>query len=372
MRSALRVADLAPSRIPLLGRVLRFATLALLAGTVTSADASPSGSTSAPPAESSRQQQNAASTNDFRSLLQKAQSGDADAQLQIGIMYGTGLSVSQDLVQAAMWYRRAADQGQAGAQFVLGDAYLFGHGVPRDPGQAVAWYRKAATQGHKMAQYNLGAMCLRGNGVPLDPAQAATWFRKAADQENAMAQFNMGVLCANGQGVPRDQAQAIGWYRRSAELGYPLAQSTVGVAYFKGDGVPLDYQEAFRWVSLAAARASGDEQKKYATARDAFANLMTPAQLAEAQKRARMDRGVREAEEVMEPGEWGRCTGVQRALRQPAERKASGDRSNASYRQASQAFQATRDSLDVVRRWSRAAGKADRYDAFLRRVAPAP
>lgn len=45
--------------------------------------------------------------------------------------------------------------------------------------------------------------------------------------------------------------------------------------------------EAHKWLSLAAARSSGDDQKRFTAERDAVAKKMTPDQLAEAQKRAR-------------------------------------------------------------------------------------
>ena len=41
------------------------------------------------------------------------------------------------------------------------------------------------------------------------------------------------------------------------------------------------------WFNLATARATGEIQKRAAMNRDALAQLMTPAQLAEAQKLAR-------------------------------------------------------------------------------------
>jgi hypothetical protein len=41
------------------------------------------------------------------------------------------------------------------------------------------------------------------------------------------------------------------------------------------------------WLSLAASRTSGDDQKKFADARELLAKKMTAQQMAEAQRRAR-------------------------------------------------------------------------------------
>jgi len=51
----------------------------------------------------------------------------ATAQFNLGLMYG---SVPQDDVEAAKWYRLAAEQGYAPAQANLGVMYRNGEGVP--------------------------------------------------------------------------------------------------------------------------------------------------------------------------------------------------------------------------------------------------
>jgi hypothetical protein len=44
--------------------------------------------------------------------------------------------------------------------------------------------------------------------------------------------------------------------------------------------------EAHKWVNLAASRASAENRKEYADARDTVAEDMTPQQIADAQQRA--------------------------------------------------------------------------------------
>ncbi len=55
--------------------------------------------------------------------------------------------MAQDHVEAAKWWRKAAEQGDANAQCSLGMAYDNGTGVPKDSAKAVNWVRKAAEQG---------------------------------------------------------------------------------------------------------------------------------------------------------------------------------------------------------------------------------
>lgn len=150
----------------------------------------------------------------------------------------------------------------------------------------IADIRAEANAGDAVAQNNFGDAYYLGEGVPQDYAQAVAWFRRAADQGYARAQHNLGVMYANGHVVPQDYAQAVAWYRKAAEQGHADAQFNLGAAYGIGEGVPEDYVESHKWLNLAASRASAEKQKQFAETRDGVAQLMTPAQLAEAEKLA--------------------------------------------------------------------------------------
>ena len=63
-------------------------------------------------------------------------------------------SAAQQLVDL----RASAESGDADAQTNLGYRYFIGWGVPEDEVEAVAWYRLAAEQGHAGAQGNLGVI----------------------------------------------------------------------------------------------------------------------------------------------------------------------------------------------------------------------
>ena len=152
---------------------------------------------------------------------------------------------------------------------------------------AIAALRVEANAGDADAQWLLGYAYEIGQGVPQDYRQAAAWYRKATDQGDANAQHSLGLAYELGQGVPQDYAQAAAWYRKAAEQGNTGAQINLGVMYRNGRGVPQDYVEAHKWYNLGASRVSAENQKIFAEARDAVAQLMTPQQLAEAQRLAR-------------------------------------------------------------------------------------
>jgi hypothetical protein len=66
------------------------------------------------------------------------------------------------------------------AQEWLGKMYYLGNGVPQDYVEAAKWYRKAAEQGHAESQLLLGTMYFTGQGVAQDYVTAHMWFNLAS------------------------------------------------------------------------------------------------------------------------------------------------------------------------------------------------
>jgi TPR repeat protein len=120
-------------------------------------------------------------------------------------------------------HRALAIHGNPSSQYELGVAYARGEQVPRDLVEAAKWYRLAADQGIAAAQGRLGSLLISGEGVPRDPAEAARRFRQAAEQGNAYAALNLALLHARGEGVPRDEFEALVWFTVAAALGDPDA-----------------------------------------------------------------------------------------------------------------------------------------------------
>ena len=108
-------------------------------------------------------------------------------------------------------------------------------------------------------------------------------FRPLADQGDPLAQATLGLMYAEGEGVAQDYQEAARWYRLAAEQGDASGQFRLGAMYTAGQSVPKDYVLAHMWMNLAAAK----RVKKAGKGRDFLEILMTPAQLAEAQRLAR-------------------------------------------------------------------------------------
>ena len=124
--------------------------------------------------------------------------------------------------------RFVAEKGDAEAQCLLGELYA-GEGVTKDEVEAAKWYRKAAEQGLALAQNNLGVMYDHGLGVPMDEAEAVKWYRKAAEQGDPKAQTNLGLKYASGRVVPKDETEAYKWLLLAGAQGDENAKKFIKV-----------------------------------------------------------------------------------------------------------------------------------------------
>jgi hypothetical protein len=89
-----------------------------------------------------------------RMYIVAAKDGSSVAQYAVALAY----EKKGNLVEANVWYRKAAEQGHAPAQVNLGADYYNGLGVPVNDEEARYWYKKAAAQGLPLAQQNLDLM----------------------------------------------------------------------------------------------------------------------------------------------------------------------------------------------------------------------
>jgi TPR repeat protein len=115
--------------------------------------------------------------------------------------------------------------------------------------------------------------------VPKNDAEAMKWYRLAADQGDATAQYFLGGTYHFRQ--PQNYAEALKWYRRAAEQGHASAQNILGLVY---EGGCRRITSAHTCGSTCRAAQGNEPASK---GRDTAATVMTPAQIAEAQKPAR-------------------------------------------------------------------------------------
>jgi len=265
-------------------------------GTSLEGDACPPTASSPPRKENTVKPKSPKVPKDFVSLTKRANEGDVNAQLKLGTAYRAGDGVARDFIEAARWFRMAAEQGNVEAQRSL--AYILTQDESiRDYPEALKWYRKSAERGELVSQYMTGYLITyKIQGARQDNVEAVEWFRKAAEQGHAAAQINLGFAFFEGRVVPKNYAEALKlflkgaskyegnggqnpedkyfkgstlpqdpaekekWYRLAAEAEYANANFYLGVMHYGGTGVPSDFVEAMRWYRMAADAGHGKAQ----------------------------------------------------------------------------------------------------------------
>lgn len=124
-----------------------------------------------------------------------------------------------------------------------------------------------------------------------DMATAARIWKVWAAKGEAEAQTLLGAMYWSGEGVPRNLNEAARLYLAAAQQGYARAQNNIGFMLGFGEGTPpRDDIEAYKWIRLSIDRYTAKNQDRLDQARKDLATLaarMNPAQIAEAERRAR-------------------------------------------------------------------------------------
>ena len=120
-----------------------------------------------------------------------------------------------------------AQSGDAEAQYDVGEMYEKGNGVAKDPRAAFNWFRQSAEQGHTKAAYKLGYAYLEGNGINEDFEKARHWLTIAANKDYARAQYYLAQLYEEGKGIGANLNDALDWYKKSDSNGFSPAKEKI-------------------------------------------------------------------------------------------------------------------------------------------------
>lgn len=173
---------------------------------------------------------------------------------RLGSMNLSGTGTDVDLMQAKLYFQKAAELDNIDALYGLGKLYLRKDFDEYDPAKAAEYLEEAAKQEHSYAQYLLGKLLLRGEDIPQDIPAAIRWLEKSAEQDNQYAQYLLGKTLLLGDGVEADPKRAVELLERSIEQGNLYAAYFLGKAYLSGDAIPQDVGKAIRLLTEAADR----------------------------------------------------------------------------------------------------------------------
>jgi uncharacterized protein len=192
-------------------------------------------------------------------MLQAAQAGHREAQLQCAMSCFRGDVGAPDCEGGKLWLAKAAENGWARAEFCLFRLYHLGIA----PSPTCPPY-------------------------PKDVPQAIHWLRRAAEHEEVQAQSFLAVMLIQGKEAAQDKGTAERLLRHAAEHGYAQAQNDLGFAILDGDTAKADLVEAAMWCRLAqnpSADANVLQRAKVNLA-NALAKL-TPEQRVEVEARVK-------------------------------------------------------------------------------------
>jgi tetratricopeptide (TPR) repeat protein len=175
--------------------------------------------------------------------------------------------------------RQLAQSGNLQAQLQLGLMYRYGHGIAQDVTLAETYYKRAAQLGYSLAQYNLGTLYITQKRYQ----EAESWLEKAAKGGNVKAQHNLGYLY-DQPGPLRNMAKAFQWYQMAAEAGHVESQYNICHMYSAGDGVPQNELMAYMWCHIATLQGHHIAQEN----RDFIGGRMNQADISQAQEMGRL------------------------------------------------------------------------------------
>lgn len=220
---------------------------------------------------------------DISRRIAEAEEGSVPAMKQLISMYATGSEgTEEDPAQAFFWINRLAQSGDADSQYGLALLYAKGMGTPRDLSKAVYWMGQAAQNGDAdavkavpkleyaaevkeraekgdiPAQLDYAAF-LKGiggkighKGEDTDLKESHEWIEKAAESGDADAIWLAASDYESGSGVGKNETKAISYYMRGAALGHPASLNNAGMYCLRGAVRGRSKEEGFSMVRQAA------------------------------------------------------------------------------------------------------------------------
>lgn len=190
-------------------------------------------------------------------LVKQAESGDVQAQANLGLVYQAGIGITPDYQQAKTWLLKAAAKNNENAQMGLWILYKEGQGVAASDTEAFKWLLATAQHGNPTFQGMVGISYANGQGVMQNDREAEKWLSLAATQKDPVAQYYLADFYLKNKRSSKygDSLQLL---TEASDKGYPPAFTDLAIMYAQGMGVSRDNAKAMQLMQKAAAL--GDEE----------------------------------------------------------------------------------------------------------------
>ncbi|MBF0135731.1 MAG: SEL1-like repeat protein [Magnetococcales bacterium] len=228
----------------------------------------------------------------FTEGVRLAESGNAEAQYQLGKSLYLELDGRGDMSTCRYWLRKAAQQGHLMAMDYLGFTYIrpildadlvadglpwiqeavsrgswrsmihlailyrMGWGVEQNIEKSQQMENQALLVGKESAAYILGSEYYYGHSLPTDKEQGMSLIRQAAEGEDADAQYFMGLHDTGDNVLPFDIRKSLVWMEKAARNGHAAAAEKIGKKYLQGFDLPRNMVKAKAWYEYALQKGS--------------------------------------------------------------------------------------------------------------------
>ena len=172
-------------------------------------------------------------------IRKQAESGNQEAQYQLGQLYYNGEKLRKNYRTAFEWFSKAAESGHVVAQRVVAEMYISGKKIGKDHKKAFYWMLCAAMQGDIIAYEQLADMHVNGKGNMQDREKAVEWFRKTTIPEKTEVQYKLGEIFYS-----TDLDYSKECYKMAASANYPWALYKLGLLFLEKE---KDINEAEYW-----------------------------------------------------------------------------------------------------------------------------
>jgi TPR repeat protein len=187
----------------------------------------------------------------FTEKINAPTSNDPESQYQYAVWLE---DEDANSLEAARWFKLAADQGHGHAAFKLAELYATGIGVNQSISLANKYYQIAEAAGFKNS--------VRASEiVPPNEISPSPNSSNSPAVNDAEMLFKRGVMHEQGIGGVSNFKNAVAQYRLAALQGHKKAQFKLSLLYRKGLGVEQNLAEADRWLTLSNKPDTNAENK---------------------------------------------------------------------------------------------------------------
>ncbi len=212
----------------------------------------------------------------FKLIEKVAETGNANAEYKLALMYWYGKGVNVDYEKAFYWCKRAAHQDHMKAAYALSKMFQSDNLIEKDNQEAYYWFRRAAELDMENGKLAIALMYYKGTLVEKDIEAGLTWLQKAAEEENITALTKLATMYEQGENVEKNESLALSLYTKAAEKNVDQlmsresalqsrseAQYRLGKMIEEGrGGATKNKDKAIEWYKKAATDGNDEAERR--------------------------------------------------------------------------------------------------------------